>query len=124
MYRFGATIGYRAAATLIFLIEQKCKSQGETFIKVDTKAVKTSQFDHLTEEYTKHSLSTRIKFVGDDKVQCDLYSIFLLAYVEDDKKIVNVNACILNILTQELIWSFRSIKNHIVLKGFENSEVF
>ena len=91
--RFGTTIGHRAPATLISLIEQKCKSQGKTFIKVDTKSVKASQFDHLTEEYTKHSLSTRVKFVGDDKVQRDLYSAFLLAYVEDDKKTVNVNAC-------------------------------
>lgn len=91
--RFGATIGHRAPATLISLIEQKCKSQGKTFIKADTKSVKASQFDHLTEEYTKHSLSTRVKFVGDDKVQRDLYSAFLLAYVEDDKKTVNVNAC-------------------------------
>jgi len=91
--RFGATIGHRAPATLISLIEQKCKSQGKTFIKADTKSVKASQFDHLTEEYTKHSLSTRVKFVGDDKVQRDLYSAFLLAYVEDDKKTINVNAC-------------------------------
>lgn len=91
--RFGATIGHRAPATLISLIEQKCKSQGKTFIKADTKSVKASQFDHLTEEYTKHSLSTRVKFVGDDKVQRDLYSAFLLAYVEDDAKTVNVNAC-------------------------------
>ena len=91
--RFGAIIGHRAPATLISLIEQKCKSQGKTFIKADTKSVKASQFDHLTEEYTKHSLSTRVKFVGDDKVQRDLYSAFLLAHVEDDKKTVNVNAC-------------------------------
>lgn len=91
--RFGATIGHRAPATLISMIEQKCKSQGKTFIKADTKSVKASQFDHLTEEYTKHSLSTRVKFVGDDKVQRDLYSAFLLAHVEDDKKTVNVNAC-------------------------------
>lgn len=91
--RFGATIGHRAPATLISLIEQKCKSQGKTFIKADTKSVKASQFNHLTEEYTKHSLSTRVKFVGDDKVQRDLYSAFLLAHVEDDTKTVNVNAC-------------------------------
>lgn len=91
--RFGATIGHRAPATLISMIEQKCKSQGKTFIKADTKSVKASQFDHLTEEYTKHSLSTRVKFVGDDKVQRDLYSAFLLAHVEDDKKTINVNAC-------------------------------
>lgn len=91
--RFGATIGHRAPATLISMIEQKCKSQGKTFIKADTKSVKASQFDHLTEEYTKHSLSIRVKFVGDDKVQRDLYSAFLLAHVEDDKKTVNVNAC-------------------------------
>lgn len=91
--RFGATIGHRAPAMLISLIEQKCNAQGKTFIKADTKTVKASQFDHLTEEYTKHSLSTRVKFVGDDKVQRDLYSAFLLAHVEDDKKTVNVNAC-------------------------------
>ena len=91
--RFGSTIGHRAPAMLIALIEQKCNSQGKTFIKADTKAVKASQFDHLTAEYTKHSLSTRVKFVGDDKVQRDLYSAFLLAHVEDDKKTVNVNAC-------------------------------
>ena len=97
--RFGATIGHRAPATLISMIEQKCKSQGKTFIKADTKSVKASQFDHLTEEYTKHSLSTRVKFVGDDKVQRDLYSAFLLAHVEDDKKTVNVNACKLNFNT-------------------------
>ena len=55
----------------------------KTFIEADTYALKASQYDHTTGEYTKHSLSTRVKQVGENTVQRDLYSAFLLSCVND-----------------------------------------
>lgn len=81
--RFGKTIAHRAPASWVSTLAYKAAYAGKTFIEADTYALKASQYDHTTGEYTKHSLSTRVKQVGESTVQRDLYSAFLLSCVDD-----------------------------------------
>jgi hypothetical protein len=81
--RFGKSIAHRAPASWVSTLSYKAAYAGKTFIEADTYALKASQYDHTTGEYTKHSLSTRVKQVGDATVQRDLYSAFLLSCVND-----------------------------------------
>ena len=81
--RFGKSIAHRAPASWVSTLAYKAAYAGKTFIEADTYALKASQYDHTTGEYTKHSLSTRVKQVGASTVQRDLYSAFLLSCVND-----------------------------------------
>ena len=91
--RFGKTLLHRAPAMLIEQIRYKTMYQGKTFILANTREVKASQLNHLTEEYTKTSLGTRAKRIGDDLVQRDLYSAFLLQHVGQDGVTVDIDSC-------------------------------
>ena len=91
--RFGKTILHKAPAVLIEQIRYKAMYQGKTFILANTREVKASQLNHLTEEYTKVSLGTRAKMIGDELVQRDLYSAFLLQHVGIDGVTVDIEGC-------------------------------
>ena len=91
--RFGKTILHKAPAMLIEQIRYKAMYQGKAFILANTREVKASQLNHLTEEYNKVSLGTRAKMVGDDLVQRDLYSAFLLQHVRLDGVTVDIDGC-------------------------------
>ena len=91
--RFGRTLLQKAPAMLIEQIRYKTIYQGKTFILANTREVKASHLNHLTGEYTKTSLSTRAKMIGDDLVQRDLYSAFLLQHVELDGVTVDIDGC-------------------------------
>lgn len=91
--RFGKTLLHKAPAMLIEQIRYKTMYQGKTFILANTREVKASQLNHLTEEYTKTSLGTRAKRIGDDLVQRDLYSAFLLQHVGQDGVTVDIDGC-------------------------------
>lgn len=91
--RFGKTILHKAPAMLIEQIRYKTMYQGKTFILANTREVKASQLNHLTEEYTKPSSSTRVKMIGDDLVQRNLYSAYLLQHVGLDGVTVDIKGC-------------------------------
>lgn len=91
--RFGKTLLHKAPAMLIEQIRYKTLYQGKTFILANTREVKASQLNHLTEEYNKVSLGTRAKMIGDDLVQRDLYSAFLLQHVGIDGVTVDIEGC-------------------------------
>ena len=91
--RFGKTILHKAPSMLIEQIRYKTMYQGKTFILANTREVKASQLNHLTEEYTKTSLSTRVKMIGDDLVQRNLYSAYLLQHVGLDGVTVDIEGC-------------------------------
>lgn len=91
--RFGKTIGNKAPAMFISILKQKVESQGKTFITANTREIKASQLNHITGDYTKVSLRTRVKTIGEEKVQRDLYSAFLLSNVNDDAKTVDLLKC-------------------------------
>ena len=91
--RFGKTLLHKAPSMLIEQIRYKTMYQGKTFILANTREVKASQLNHLTEEYNKVSLGTRSKLIGDDLVQRDLYSAFLLQHVGLDGVTVDIDGC-------------------------------
>lgn len=91
--RFGKTLLHKAPAMLIEQIRYKTMYQGKTFVLANTREVKASQLNHLTEEYNKVSLGTRAKMIGNDLVQRDLYSAFLLQHVELDGVTVDIKGC-------------------------------
>lgn len=80
--RFGKSVGNKAPATLIGLLDLKLKSRGlEGVVKVST-LVRASQYNHITDEYQKKKLSERWNQMPDGRrVQRDMYSAFLLQHM-------------------------------------------
>ena len=76
--RFCRSMNNRAPARFISILIRKAIQYGGAVHKVDTKSFKASQYDHLQDNYVKHSLSERDKYIGGVKVQRALYSAFLL----------------------------------------------
>lgn len=77
--RFGKSIGHRAPAMFLSILEDKVKAHGGTFKKANTKSFKASQYDHISNEYKKKKLRDRWHvFDNGIKIQRDLYSAFLL----------------------------------------------
>lgn len=91
--RFGKSIGSRAPAEFLQILEWKCTILGIPFEVVDSFKVRASQLDHVSGEYRKMKLSERWKQVGGEYVQRDLYSAFLLSHVLKDGETVNLRAC-------------------------------
>lgn len=87
--RFGKSVANKAPATLIEILKQKCTSLEEKcpgVIKVPT-SVRASQYNHLTKEYSKKSLSQRWNTMPDgSRIQRDLYSAFLLQHYDQEIK--------------------------------------
>ena len=80
--RFGKSIGNKAPATLISLLDQKLKSRGLPGVCLVPTSVRASQFNHLTGEYRKKSLSERWNDMPDgNRIQRDMYSAFLLQHI-------------------------------------------
>lgn len=75
--RFGKSISNKAPASFVTILKHKVETLGGTFIKVETARMKASQFNHITETYTKKNLSQRWNTMPDGKhIQRDLYSAF------------------------------------------------
>ena len=91
--RFGKSLGNRAPAMLISIIDRKLKSLGSGIIKINTRKAKASQFNHETEEYKKKALSKRWDNIGGNKVQRDMYSAFLIMNINEDLETFNLEKC-------------------------------
>ncbi|MBS4178442.1 hypothetical protein [Lederbergia citrea] len=77
--RFGKTLGRRAPALFIKILEEKVKRYGGSFIKVNTQTFKASQYCHVRNHFIKKPLSQRWHQVDENiHIQRDLYSSFLL----------------------------------------------
>lgn len=76
--RFGKSIGNRAPAMFLEILERKLKLFGGELIKINTVKFKASQYDHIANRYKKKKLSQRWANVGSGVIQRDLYSAFLL----------------------------------------------
>lgn len=81
--RFGKSLNNRAPAMFLSILEKKALTLGGTFVKVDTRVYKASQYDHTTDRYVKAPLSQRSKIIGGHEVQRDLYSAFLIRNSND-----------------------------------------
>ncbi|WP_017437533.1 RNA-guided endonuclease TnpB family protein [Saccharococcus caldoxylosilyticus] len=91
--RFGKSIANKAPSLFLVILEQKLNDAGKSLKKVDTVAVKASQYNHLSNEYKKKNLSDRWTIIGEDRIQRDLYSAFLIMNVRDNLKEIDREQC-------------------------------
>lgn len=92
--RFGKSISNKAPASFVTILKHKVETLGGTFIKVETARMKASQFNHITETYTKKNLSQRWNTMPDGKcIQRDLYSAFLIMNANDTYDQADVSRC-------------------------------
>lgn len=87
--RFGASIRTRAPAMFYTILEKKTQQYGGSFGTIDTRRLKPSQYDHVSNTYVKLSLSQRSKTVGGRTVQRDLYAAFIGYCATPDGKTFN-----------------------------------
>lgn len=91
--RFGKSLANKAPAKLLTILDNKLKYFGEKLIKVNTKEVKASQYNHLNCRYNKKKLSQRWNDLNGIKIQRDLYSAFLIQHVNDNLCNINQEEC-------------------------------
>lgn len=91
--RFGKSLANKAPAKLLTTLDNKLKYFDEKLIKVNTKEVKASQYNHLNCRYNKKKLSQRWNDLNGIKIQRDLYSAFLIQHVNDDLCNINQEEC-------------------------------
>jgi hypothetical protein len=91
--RFGKSIGNKAPALLLRIIERKLSYQGKPLHKVDTVKLRASQYNHVEDHYRKKKLHERWTDIGESRIQRDLYSAFLIMNAKDNNQEVDRNAC-------------------------------
>ena len=87
--RFGKSINDRSPGYFIKLLEDKCIRYDIEFNKINTQNVKASQYNHLTNSYEKYKLNDRIKLIGTNIVQRDLYSAYIIKNVKKDLETID-----------------------------------
>lgn len=96
--RFGKSLGNKAPAMFITMLENKFKTKGGKLYKINTREVKASQYNHLNQQYNKKKLSQRWNYFEYNnkniKVQRDIYSAYLIKNVNADLKTINNDNCI------------------------------
>lgn len=91
--RFGKSLANRAPAMLLTIINRKLTYYGLELIEINTFKAKASQFNHITGEYHKKSLSQRWNDLNGIKIQRDLYSSFLIMNISDDLESFDIEKC-------------------------------
>lgn len=91
--RFGKSLANRAPAMLLSIINRKLSYYNSQLIEIDTFKTKASQFNHITGEYHKKSLSQRWNDFGEFKIQRDLYSAFLIMNIADNLENFDIEKC-------------------------------
>lgn len=91
--RFGKSIGNKAPAMLIDVIDQKLGYKDLTIKKLNTPKMKITQFNHYTGEYIPQAIHERWDVVGHDKIQRNLYNAFLIRHTTDALDQVDVDSC-------------------------------
>ena len=87
--RYGKSINDRSPGLFIKLLEDKCQRYLIEFNKINTKKVKASKYNHITNTYEDHKLSERTKLIGTNLVQRDLYSSYIIKNVKSDLESLN-----------------------------------
>ena len=100
--RFGKSLANKAPSMFLEILGNKLKFLGNQLIKINTREAKASQYNHLNIGYNKKKLSQRwnhFKYNDEDiKIQRDLYSAFLIQYVNDDLSSINNRLCNENLI--------------------------
>lgn len=91
--RFGKSIGNRAPAMILSIIDRKLHDHDKELIRINTWKARASQYDHYTGEFKKKALSKRWNVINSKKVQRDLYSAYLIKNINDDLEIFNNQKC-------------------------------
>ena len=91
--RFGKSICDRSPGLFLSMLQKKCQLGGGTFVYVNTKTFKASQYNHDTDKYEKVPLSQREKEINGVLVQRDLYSAFLLRNADSTLKKADKEQC-------------------------------
>ena len=88
--RYGKAIFKAAPGHFRTLLLHRANSTGCKVDIISPKKTKPSQYNHITGEFNKKELKTRIYNLTDEitDVQRDLYSAFLIAYIENDKYLI------------------------------------
>lgn len=82
--RYGKSVFRAAPNTFRRALQMRAHQLGIVVEIVSPKNVKPSQYNHLTQTFEKKALSTRLFDLSEDwtNIQRDLYSAFLIGYVE------------------------------------------
>ena len=91
--RFGKSIGNKAPAMLLDIIDRKLNYYGKSLIEINTKEARASQFNHFEETYKKKKLTQRWNNFNGIKVQRDMYSAFLIMNISEDLKTFDLTKC-------------------------------
>lgn len=91
--RFGKSLANKAPSMFLIILDNKLKFNDTQLNKIDTISVKASQYNHITDKYTKKDLNQRWNDFGDFKIQRDLYSAFLIMNIKDNLKEVDRDLC-------------------------------
>lgn len=91
--RFGKSLGNRAPAMLLTIIDRKLQYHNSKLIKINTWEARASQFNHFDETYKKKKLSQRWNDFNGIKVQRDMYSAFLIMNIKDNLKEFDIDKC-------------------------------
>ena len=85
--RYGKAIFKAAPGHFRILLLQRANSTGCKVDIISPKKTKPSQYNHITGEFEKKELKTRIYNLTDKitDIQRDLYSAFLITYIENDE---------------------------------------
>lgn len=100
--RFGKSLANKAPAMLLEIIDRKLKYKGLELVKIDTKKVKASQYNHIKDDYIKKDLKERWNDFGKYKIQRDVYSSFII------KNVIGIKAD--KIDREQMILEFKKFK--------------
>ena len=89
--RYGKSLNRHTPSSLIETIKRKANLLGIKINEINPSQIKASQYNHITKEYIKKDLNERKITIGNNIIQRDLYSAFLLMNVIDDK--INQEQC-------------------------------
>jgi hypothetical protein len=87
--RYGKSVKQRAPGMFIDRLNRKAESAGGKLVELNTWSLKMSQYDHVTDSFSKKPLSQRWHSLGsgsaDRLVQRDLYSAFLAQHASGNE---------------------------------------
>ena len=92
--RFGKSLANKAPALFLTILDNKLRYLGAELHRINTAVVKASQYNHVDDNYRKKELSERWAMIGEDKIQRDLYSSFLIMNVNADLSSINRVQCL------------------------------
>ncbi|TVY09901.1 transposase [Paenibacillus cremeus] len=92
--RYGKSISNKAPSMFINILKNKLSYYGLLLNEIDTRSTRASQYSHIDDTYKKSTIEERWKKIGNNLVQRDLYSAFLIMNVNSKLNEVNREKCI------------------------------